>query len=122
MSALTQVAAPDGRELIARTRRIATEVAAKYAADVDAQARFPTETFAALREARILSALVPTELGGDGASMRDLAEMCTTLGQSCGSSAMVLAMHHIQVACIARHARSAPFFEAICGRWPSSRS
>ncbi|MEZ4414020.1 MAG: acyl-CoA dehydrogenase family protein [Gemmatimonadales bacterium] len=111
MSPLTQVAAPDGRELIARTRRIATEVAAKYAADVDAKARFPTETFAALREARILSALVPVELGGSGASMRDLVEMCMILGQSCGSSAMVLAMHHIQVACVVRHARSSAFFE-----------
>ena len=29
--------------------------------------------------------------------------MCTALAQGCGSSGMVLAMHHIQVACIARH-------------------
>ncbi len=112
MSAPSQIAAPDGRELIARTRRIATEVAAKHAADVDAQARFPSETFAALREARVLSALVPVELGGSGASMRDLVEQCLILGQSCGSSAMVLAMHHIQVACVVRHARTSPFFEA----------
>jgi acyl-CoA dehydrogenase len=105
-------AAPDARELIARTRRIASEVAAKYAADVDAKARFPTETFAAIREARLLSALVPVELGGSGASMRDLVEMCMILGQSCGSSAMILAMHHIQVACVARHARTTPFFES----------
>ena len=36
--------------------------------------------------------------------------MCTTLAQGCGSSGMVLAMHHIQVACIARHALASPFF------------
>jgi len=107
----TQLTAPAGRELIVRTRRIATEVAANHAGDVDAKARFPTETFAALREARILSALVPVELGGSGASMRDLVEMCMILGQSCGSSAMILAMHHIQVACVVRHARSSPYFE-----------
>lgn len=37
--------------------------------------------------------------------------MCTAVAQSCGSSGMVLAMHHIQVACIARHGRSSQFFE-----------
>ena len=113
MSALSPMtAAPDARELIARIRRIASDIAAKHAADVDAKARFPHETFAAIREARLLSALVPVELGGSGASMRDLVEMCMILGQSCGSSAMILAMHHIQVACIVRHARSSAFFES----------
>ena len=105
-------AAPDGREIIARTRRIAALVAATHAADVDAKSRFPAETFEAIRDARLLSALVPVELGGSGASMRDLAESCAILGQVCGSSAMILAMHHIQVACIVRHARSSPFFES----------
>ena len=104
-------AAPDGREMIASSRRIAVDVAAKHAVDVDAQSRFPSETFEALREARLLSALVPVELGGSGASMRDLAESCALLGQACGSRAMVLAMHHIQVACVVRHARSSPLFE-----------
>ena len=36
--------------------------------------------------------------------------MCTALAQGCGSSGMVLAMHHIQVACVARHALGSPFF------------
>lgn len=104
--------APSSRELITRTRRIASEVAARHAGDVDARARFPTETFAALREARVLSAVVPEECGGSGASMQALVEMCSVLGQSCGSSAMVLAMHHIQVACIARHGKGTPYFDA----------
>lgn len=103
--------ASDFQQILAQTRRIATEVAARHAADVDTKARFPTETFAALREARALSALVPVELGGAGASMRELVEQCIVLGQACGSSAMVLAMHHIQVACLVRHARGSRFFE-----------
>lgn len=111
MSPSSHVAASDIQDILAQTRRIGAEVAAKHAAEVDSNARFPRETFAALREARALSALVPVELGGSGASMRDLVDMCFTLGQYCGSSAMVLAMHHIQVACIVRHARSSPFFE-----------
>jgi acyl-CoA dehydrogenase len=43
--------------------------------------------------------------------MRSLAAMCKALAQACGASGMVLAMHHIQVACLARHARSSPFFD-----------
>lgn len=98
-------------ELIARTRRIATEISSKHAGDVDAKARFPQETIDAAREARLLSALVPVELGGSSASMRELCEMGLIMGAACGSSAMVLAMHHIQVACLVRHARTSPFFE-----------
>ncbi len=100
------------RDLIASTRRIATELAAPNASNVDAKSRFPTETFDAAREARLLSAAVPVELGGAGASMTELAEMCHVLGQSCGSSAMILAMHHIQVALLVRHTRGTPSFDA----------
>jgi acyl-CoA dehydrogenase len=66
----------------------------------------------AMKEARLLSAAVPKEFGGAGANVRELAEMCSTLAQACAASGMVLAMHHIQVACIARHALPDPFFES----------
>lgn len=98
-------------DIVSRTKAIAHEVAAKHAADVDAKARFPQETFEALRHARLLSAAVPKEFGGGGANMHELAEMCTALAHGCASSGMVLAMHHIQVACIARHGLSSPFFK-----------
>src|SRR5262249_19221548 len=88
------------------------EIAGKYAADVDAKARFPSETFAALRQERLLSAAVPRELGGGGADLQELASMCMELAQGCASSGMVLAMHHIQVACIARHGAGAPELRA----------
>ena len=63
-------------EVIAKTRDIASEVAARHAADVDASARFPHETFAALEAARLLSAAVPSELGGAGADMQELSASC----------------------------------------------
>src|SRR5262249_2367388 len=78
--------------------------------DVDAKARFPHETFEALRRAKLLTAALPKELGGGGANMQELAEMCAALAQGCASSGMGLAMHHIQVACIARHGLSSPYF------------
>lgn len=97
-------------DLLNQVRTLATEVAQKHADEVDRQARFPNETLNALRQIRALSAAVPSELGGGGFDMRQLATMCAALAQGCGSSAMVLAMHHIQVACIARHGLSVPFF------------
>ena len=41
---------------------------------------------------------------------RSVAELCSTLGKACGSSAMVLAMHYTQVACLVRHAADTRFF------------
>ena len=97
-------------ELLAAVRRIGTEIASRHAGEVDVQARFPAEAVAALRDAGALSACVPAELGGGGYGMAALAQLCSTLAQSCGSSAMVLAMHYSQLACIARHATQTEFF------------
>jgi len=99
-------------ELVAKTHSVAQEVASAHAADVDLRARFPKETLEALKQARLLSAAVPKELGGGGADLQELTAMCWTLAQACASSGMVLAMHLIQVACVTRHARSATFFDA----------
>lgn len=91
-------------------RRIADEVVRPAADSVDAEGRFPREAFAAFREARLLSALVPVELGGHGARIGELAAHCEILGQRCASTAMIYAMHHIQVACLVRHGRGTRFF------------
>jgi acyl-CoA dehydrogenase len=96
--------------LLDATRRVATEVAAVHAADVDSKARFPAETIAALREAGVLSAGVPQALGGAGCSLQELARLCSALSQACGSSGMVLAMHYIQLGCIARHGLQSEYF------------
>jgi len=96
---------------VASTASIASEVAAKHAGDVDQKSRFPHETFAALKQARLLSAAVPKEFGGHGAGMLELGHQCAALSGACGSSGMVLAMHHIQVACIARHGAGSAYFQ-----------
>ncbi|HZY19060.1 MAG TPA: acyl-CoA dehydrogenase family protein [Ramlibacter sp.] len=102
--------APAFAELIEAVRKVATEVASAHAADVDAKARFPIETLAALREVGVLAAAVPRALGGPGCNVQELAQICSTLAQACGSSAMVLAMHYIQLACLARHGMHSAFF------------
>jgi acyl-CoA dehydrogenase len=93
-------------EATALAHRIGRETAAIHAADVDVQARFPKETIDAFRAEGLLGALVPTELGGLGHDLRTAAAVVRTVGRYCASSAMILAMHHIQVACLVRHGRS----------------
>jgi acyl-CoA dehydrogenase len=92
-------------------RTIADEIAALNAESVDREARFPIETVQALRGERALSAFIPTELGGGGVSLETIAAACFELGRRCGASAMVFAMHQIQIITIARHLDEAPWFE-----------
>ncbi len=79
-------------------------VARAYAVSVDRDGRFPAETFAALRDAGLLAALVPVASSGLGQTLPQVAATCYALGRCCSSSAMILAMHHTQVACLAGHA------------------
>jgi acyl-CoA dehydrogenase len=74
-------------------------------------ARFPTETIEALRAEGALSAFIPTELGGGGVEFETIAAACFELGRRCGASAMVFAMHQIQIISIVRHLDDAPWFE-----------
>jgi acyl-CoA dehydrogenase len=110
----------DFEDLLARVRTIASDVAAVHAADVDEQARFPIEAVNALREARALSAGVPRSLGGAGCTMHQQALLCSALARGCSASGMVLAMHLIEVACLARHGLESSFFrgylEALVSR------
>lgn len=92
-------------------RRIADDVAAPGADEVDREARFPAQVLEALREERALSAFIPAQLGGGGISFEAIAEACFLLGRRCGASAMVFAMHQIQVVTVVRHLDDAPWFE-----------
>jgi len=95
---------------IEAARRIARDVAGPAAVAVDRDGRFPRETMDALKAEKLLSACVPQRFGGAGASITELGLMCEALGQRCASSAMVFAMHQVQVACLVRHGRT-PYFE-----------
>jgi acyl-CoA dehydrogenase len=90
-------------ELVARAETIGDQIAGAYADEVDRDARFPIEAFDAMREEGLLSALVPVELGGAGASIAEIAEMTRAFGAHCASTAWIFAMHNVHVACLARH-------------------
>jgi len=112
MNPITQPADQTFETLLGQTRRIAQDIAAHHAGEVDALARFPIESIQALQRAGVLSAPVPRAFGGAGCSLQELAQLCATLAQGCGSSGMVLAMHYIQVACLARHGQGSAFFRS----------
>ncbi|MCU1373507.1 MAG: putative acyl-CoA dehydrogenase [Actinomycetia bacterium] len=82
---------------------VASEAAAAHADEVDRDARFPIEAIDALRAEGLLGALIPVELGGGGTTVGQVAEVVEQLGRSCATTAMVFAMHQIQVACLVRH-------------------
>ena len=94
------------RDLIARAEAVAT-VAAAYADEVDALGRFPREAVSALKAERLLGAMVPVALGGEGATVAELAEVCHRLAQACASTAMIFAMHQIKAACVVNHSHGA---------------
>lgn len=108
-----QLAHPD---LLEVAHRIGREALAPHAAAVDRDARFPSEAFDALREARLLGAYVPVEHGGMGLDLAGVVRLCEILGQYCSATAMVYAMHQIQVACIVHHALGSSFFARFARR------
>ena len=59
----------------------------------DANDTFVAENFVELKARGVLSAGVPVELGGGGASYPELCEMLRILGRYCGSTALTLSMH-----------------------------
>lgn len=96
--------------VLALTQELGKSVISETAADVDANARFPSESFEAMKENSLLSAYVPQEMGGDGLSLTQICRICETLGHYCASTAMVYAMHQIQVACIVHHVQQSAYF------------
>ena len=69
------------------------KTAGASAADVDAQARFPREAVAALRDSGLLGLTLPREVGGMGGGPAELVEALAQLAAACGSTAMVYLMH-----------------------------
>jgi acyl-CoA dehydrogenase len=94
----------------------AAAVAAKHASAVDAEARFPAESFEAIKSQRLLGIMVPTDLGGEGATISQVGDVCYQLAQACASTAMIFAMHQIKTACILRHRRSNRTLEGLLRR------
>lgn len=92
---------------LAAVDRIAPAVV-EQAPKADRTASFPEASIAALRDVRLLPAAAPEAHGGPGFPAAGLAEIAFRLGSLCGSTAMIWAMHQIQLACLAESAAREP--------------
>src|ERR1700727_796041 len=103
-----------------RTAAVAA-IAAKEAVEVDRDARFPKAAIDAARQQKLLGAQIPIALGGSGASIFDITEMCYTLGRACPSPPMIFPMHQTKVACLVRHGVGSGYHEALMRRVASEQ-
>ncbi|GGL12533.1 acyl-CoA dehydrogenase [Curtobacterium luteum] len=99
----TAAAGTDPRGRFAARTALVADVARHVADEVDRDARPPREAIAAMREHGLLAAAVPTELGGEGATLAELSVIATELGRACAATAMVFAMHQGQAMALWRH-------------------
>jgi acyl-CoA dehydrogenase len=92
-------------------------VAAEHAADHDRDATFVTEAYAAMRANGYLALAVPSELGGLGATMRQVAYAQAELARHDGATALAATMHLYLTALQAfRYRSGAPDAEAVLRR------
>ncbi len=110
--------APDQTRVTLVDRAAAVgEVIAQHADRHDRDGTFVEESVELLRDARLLAMAVPVELGGEGASIADVAAVQRELAHHCGSTALATAMHQHVVAFTAwRHRRGLPGAEATLRR------
>ena len=71
---------------------------AERASTFDETDTFCEDNYVDLKEAGLIEAGVPTEMGGGGATTDELAGMLRTVGRYCGSTALAFSMHTHQVA------------------------
>jgi alkylation response protein AidB-like acyl-CoA dehydrogenase len=72
---------------------LAAEALGRHAAEVDAQARFPTEGMAALAQGGFYGLCLDTQFGGQGQGPVTFAAVVEELARQCASTAMVYVMH-----------------------------
>jgi acyl-CoA dehydrogenase len=104
-----------GGSLANRAAEVAA-VAALNAEEVDRDARFPAEAIAKAKQLGLMGVMAPKPLGGEGASLAEVADVCYALGRACASTAMVYAMHQVKVACVIRHGQGSPWIQDFVRR------
>lgn len=97
MTLTAEIRATETRDAVTIAEGLSEKIAAG-AERADAEDRFVAENYALLKEAGLVEAGVPQELGGGGADVRELSGMLRVLGRVCGSTALAFAMHTHQVA------------------------
>ncbi len=84
--------------------KIATEVVAPMASDIDRDAAFPSAAIESMRAAGLLGLLSAKELGGMGEGPRAATMVVERLARECGTTAMVVCMHYAASAVVEKFA------------------
>ena len=88
-------------DLLSAIDEVASGAIADGAVAVDRDRVFPRASCEALASAGAFGLLVPTERGGAGGGLADLAAACESVGAACASSGMVFLMHSVAAATVA---------------------
>ncbi len=73
-------------------------ILSERASQIDENDTFVAQNYGVLKEAGLVEAGVPGDLGGGDATVSELADMLRILAHACGSTALAFAMHTHQVA------------------------
>lgn len=116
----TDTAGPDAATheatLVARAAACGP-VLAEHAAQADRDGTWVQASFEHVRDAGLLAIGVPVELGGEGATIREIAMVQRELARHCGSTALATAMHqHVTAFTAWRYRRGLPGAEATLRR------
>ena len=104
------------QELLDRAAAVGSELAT-HAARHDTDGTFVEEGLQATRTAGLLALGVPTDLGGLGATVRQVAMVQRELARHCGSTALATSMHqHVVCFTAWRYRRDMPGAEATLRR------
>jgi hypothetical protein len=87
--------------LYEEVRRFADQNIAPNTERADKEARFPIESYEAIRSAGYFALMVPKEYGGLGGDLLDNAEVCMALAESCATTAFCYVMHNISTIAVA---------------------
>ncbi|HTE85205.1 MAG TPA: acyl-CoA dehydrogenase family protein, partial [Dehalococcoidia bacterium] len=114
MSTTTGLPANIDDELLARAAALSADFTSR-AAQHDRDASFPFENFDALRDAGLLNLTIPIEFGGLSASLTTVCRVIEAIGGGDPSTALVLSMHYLGHATLARERRWDPdIYERMC--------
>lgn len=117
MTATLPTDAPDReRDLVAWAAELGAQIA-PHAARHDADGTFVSEAYDLLKASGYLALAVPSELGGRGATIREVAMAQRELARHCGSTALANVMHqHVVLFTTWRYRRGLPGAEATLRR------
>jgi acyl-CoA dehydrogenase len=115
LQSVQAVPSPAPEKLSVRAARVA-EIAAGHADAVDKDGRYPREAMDALKAENLLGIMVSPEIGGEGATVADVVDICYTLGRACSSTGMIYAMHQVKAACIVHHGMDSTWHRAFMAR------